>query len=84
MANLTVTIDAQVLKRARIRALEHGTSVNALVSDYLAQYAGMGPAAQALAEFLEIAERTHASSGPAGRTWKRDDLYDRPVLRAGR
>jgi hypothetical protein len=81
MANLTVTVNDHVLRRARVRAIESGTSVNALVSEYLERYAGMGATAQALAEFLDIAERSHASSGPAGRTWTRDDLYDRPVLK---
>lgn len=81
MANLTVTIDEQVLRRARIRALEQGTSVNALVSDYLSRFAGMGTTERALAEFLDIAKSAHASSGAEGRTWRRDDLYDRPVLR---
>jgi hypothetical protein len=81
VANLTVTVDERVLRRARIRALELGTSVNALVSDYLVRFAGMGATERALAEFLEIAGRSHASSGPEGRTWRRDDLYDRPVPR---
>jgi hypothetical protein len=81
MANLTVTIDERVLRRARIKALEQGTSVNKVVSQYLERYAGMGATERALAEFLEIAEGTHASSGPGGRTWRREDLYDRPVLR---
>jgi len=81
MANLTVTVDERVLRRARIKALEQGTSVNALVSDYLQRYAGMGETEKALAEFLEIAQRVHGSSGPGGRTWKREDLYDRPALR---
>lgn len=81
MANLTVTVDERVLRRARIKALEQGTSVNKLVSDYLERYAGMGTTERALAEFLDLAERVHASSGPSGRTWRRDDLYDRPVLR---
>lgn len=80
MANLTVTVDEQVLKRARIKALERGTSVNALVSEYIARFAGMGGTEKALAEFLEIAKRSHASSGPDGRTWRREDLYDRPVI----
>ena len=81
MANLTVTIDEKVLRRARIRALEQGTSVNALVGEYLARFAGLAGTEKALAEFLEIAKRSHASSGPDGRTWRREDLYDRPVLR---
>ena len=40
MANLTVVIESDTLKRARMRALEEGTSVNAIVRDYLADYAG--------------------------------------------
>ncbi len=39
MRNLTVTIDDEVLKRARLRATEQGTSVNAVVRAYLEQYA---------------------------------------------
>ncbi len=82
MANLTVTVDEQVLRRARVKALERGTSVNALVSDYLARVAGMAGTERALADFLEIAQDSQASSGARGRTWTREDLYDRPVLRA--
>ncbi|MDR1187706.1 MAG: hypothetical protein LBK95_09675 [Bifidobacteriaceae bacterium] len=32
---------------------------------------------QAVARFLEIARESHASSGPGGITWTREDLYDR-------
>lgn len=76
MANLTITIDDHVLRRARIRALEQGTSVNALVAGYLASYADLDDARVALSDFLERTGRTHASSGPAGRAWRREDLYD--------
>ncbi len=81
MANLTITISDDVIRRARVRALEHGTSVNALVAAYLERYAGPDPAAAALAGFLELADATVAGSGDGGRTWTRDDLYDRPILR---
>ena len=81
MANLTVNVNEQVLRRARIRALERGTSVNAVVGEYLERYAGVGATESALSEFLEIAARTETSSGPDGRTWRREDLYDRPILR---
>ena len=81
MANLTVTIDERILRRARIRALEEGTSVNALVAAYLRGYADQDDAKAAIAEFLELTKHTHAGSGPGGRTWRREDLYDRPILR---
>lgn len=40
MTNLTITVDEQTLKRARMRALEEGTSVNAVLRDYLEAYSG--------------------------------------------
>ena len=78
MSNLTLTIDDDVLRRARIRALEQGTSVNALVREYLADFVGDSRAEQALAEILALAAHSPASSGPEGRTWTREELYDRP------
>lgn len=77
MANLTVSVDERVLRRARIRALERGTSVNAVVAEYLERYAGADATATALAGFLDLAARVDAGSGAGGRTWRRDELYDR-------
>ncbi len=76
MANLTLTIDDDVLRRARIRALERDTSVNAVVREFLASYAGSSEADQALDELLELAQRSRASSGPRGRSWTREGLYE--------
>ena len=77
MANLTLSIDDDLLRRARIKALEHGTSVNALLREYLEAFTGTGKAKAALEAFIEIAER-HRGQGPdQGRTWTRDELYDR-------
>jgi len=42
MANLTIAVDDQLIKQARIRAIEQGTSVSAKVREFLAQYAGAG------------------------------------------
>lgn len=77
MTNLTLTIDDDILRRARIRALELGTSVNALVREYLGQVAGRSTAAEGIAEFLDATRGSGAGSGGEGRTWTRDDLYDR-------
>jgi hypothetical protein len=78
MANLTITIDARLLKQARMRALEDGTSVNAVLRTYLERYAGSDDQSEARAEILRLAAQSHASSGPEGRTWTREELYDRP------
>lgn len=77
VANLTLSIDDDLLRTARIRALEQGTSVNAVVRAYLTSYAGRRTAAHAVKAFLELADEVQASSGPAGRTWAREELYDR-------
>lgn len=77
MINLTLAIDEQVLRRARIRAMQRGTSVNALVRDYIFRLAGESEAAAGVEEFLRIVSGAGASSGPEGRAWTRDDLHDR-------
>jgi hypothetical protein len=74
MANLTLTIDDELLKRARIRALERGTSVNALVRDYIEHFADEDAAREAIVGLFEIAERSRAGSGPEGRTWTREEI----------
>ena len=84
MANLTITVDEAVLKRARIKALEQGTSVNAVLSRYLEVYAQGMAAQQRALESLEAIVKEDEQQGGAerasrrgGRTWRRDDLYDR-------
>jgi hypothetical protein len=76
MANLTLKIDEKLLRRARIRALEQGTTVNELVRNYLSQYAvARTDRMRAFRRFLEIAEQAKASS--SGRKLRRDELHDR-------
>ncbi len=77
MANLTIAIDDALLRRARIRALEHGTSVNALLRDYLTSYADSGAEAAVRSELARLARASTARSSLDGRSWSRDDLYDR-------
>ena len=48
MANLTLAIDDDILRRARARAAERGTSVNAVIRDLLEQFAGPSVAAAAV------------------------------------
>ena len=81
MANLTITFDDETLRLARIRALRQGTSVNALLRDYLEAYAVTDRSRQVLEGFLEVARRSRASSRPEGRTWSRDELYERENVR---
>ncbi len=77
MTNLTVTIDSELLKRARIRALEQDTSVNALVREYLESLTADDDGQDPLGGFLALTKSVHAGSGPGGRTWTRDELHER-------
>jgi hypothetical protein len=81
MANLTIVIEERLLKQARARALEDGTSVNAVLRAYLERYAGIGDSNEALSAFARLAQQSPATSGEQGRTWKRDDVHDRSDLR---
>jgi plasmid stability protein len=74
--NLTLVIDEELLRQARIRALEQGTSVNAVVREHLEHFVGASTR-EGVAGFLEVARRAGASSGHGGRTWLRDELHAR-------
>lgn len=74
--NLTITVDQDVLRRARLRALREDTSVNALLRACLEQYADEGDSAAravAGAKALMDAGALHWGS----RTWSREELYER-------
>lgn len=46
MTNLTISLDESVIRSARVRAIQEGTSVSAKVREFLAQYAQSAPAPQ--------------------------------------
>lgn len=75
MANLTITIDDELLRRARIRAAEQGTSVNAVLRDELTRFAGEFSGSNAMDAFLAIADTHPGSSGEGGRNWTREELH---------
>ncbi|MBX6748269.1 MAG: hypothetical protein IRY85_01140 [Micromonosporaceae bacterium] len=76
MANLTLSIDDDLLRRARVRAAERGTTVNAIVRDFLETFAGVDQVSPALLRIVGLAHDSTASSGDGGRTWRRDDIYE--------
>jgi hypothetical protein len=76
MTNLTIAIDEEVLKRARIRAIEQGTSVNAILRERLEEFAGMREdRRRAMAELLESARKSPMRLG--GRRWSREEIHER-------
>ena len=74
MANLTLVIDEDLLLRARKKALDQGTSVNALVRNYLESYAGHLNEVEATREFIAMAK---ASGGRSDGPWTREELHER-------
>ena len=74
--NLTIVVDDDILKRARIRALEENTSVNAVVRAYLATYAGADQRRDdACARLLALSRASRSRRGNA--VWTRDELHER-------
>lgn len=76
MGNLTITVDKDSLKKARMRALQEGTSVNALLREFLESYAGIRRERQeATSRIVTLSLRSKSRRG--GSTWTRDDLHER-------
>jgi hypothetical protein len=76
MANLTITLDDEILRRARLRALEQDTSVNTILRDYLVAFAAVGSIwEQATDEILRLSSQSR--SGRGERRWTRDELHER-------
>jgi len=77
MTNLTISIDEAVVRQARVRAIQEGTSVSAKVRDFLAAYAQGAQSQQNAAQaFIDAARRSQANA--TGQRWHRNDAYDRP------
>ena len=73
--NLTITVQEELLKRARMRALEENTSVNAVLRKFLESYADTTRQRWAVARLLALSRTAQAGRGAA--EWTRDDLHDR-------
>ena len=76
MANLTIAVDADLLRRARVRAAQLDTSVNAVLREYLKTWVGdADERARAVASLIRRSGR--AKSGSGARKWTRDELHER-------
>ena len=74
--NLTITVDDDVLLQARKRALEEGTSVNAVLREYLEHYSSSGRQQKATTHAF-IALSRNGDSGRGDARWTRDELHER-------
>jgi len=76
MSNLTITVDDEALRRARLKAMEQGTSINALLRDYIESYSGCrSDQIAAMEALLELSRSTSSRSG--GHRWSREELHER-------
>ena len=62
MANLTLAIDEDLLRRARVRAAEQGTSVNAVVRQLIEPYSSSDRAENARKRLVALSITSSASS----------------------
>ncbi|GAB4111360.1 MAG: hypothetical protein Kow001_12740 [Acidobacteriota bacterium] len=77
--NVTLSIDDRLVERARKLASQRGTTLNAMIRELLEQVTASSAPENLLPELERMWAETRVDSG--GRDWKREDLYDRPVLR---
>jgi hypothetical protein len=73
--NVTLSVDDEVIRRARRKAEALGTSVNQLVRDYLEQLSGTSEGEADAAEFERLSRQAQGDS----RGWKfnREELHRR-------
>ena len=90
MSNLTISVDDEIIKRARVRAIQQGTSLSAKLREFLQQYVSesedmlkrqRADAAARLAQAIEAAAaQTQPGATPEGSAARkkrslREDMY---------
>ena len=76
MNNVTLSIDENDLKQARILALQQGTSLNAIIRTFIKNYVNRNTPYQQITErLLQKSQQLTFDSG--NKKWTRDDLYER-------
>lgn len=75
MANLTLSLDDEILQKAREAALRERTSVNAVIREFLTRYADTrARRLEALDSLDALAKRSRSRST---RGWSRESLHKR-------
>ncbi len=85
MANLTVVVDDALIKQARIRALQDGTSLSAKVREFLVTYAEVAPKRSprnATAELMRAMKEVRAEAKP-GPLRKGAKAFERAAMYEG-
>jgi len=77
--NVTLSIDEKLVERARRLAAAQGTSLNQMIRRLLEEATAASSVDHLAEELDELWASDEGDSG--GRTLRRDELYDRAVLR---
>ena len=76
MANVTLSIDEEHLRQARVLALQEGTSLNAVIREFVKEYiTDHKHYQQTTRRILEQVKQSRYNSG--GRKWSREELHER-------
>ncbi len=75
MKNITLSIDEETLRRARLAASSTGKSVNQLVREYLAQLGSSDSIEGQIDEFRDLSMRSGGRS--KGWTFNREEAHER-------
>ncbi|HVO82086.1 MAG TPA: DUF6364 family protein [Terriglobales bacterium] len=71
--NVTLSVDEQLVARARKRAEALGTSLNQLIRDYLQKLAGGDDPERSIEEFRRLSGKGHSR----GWRFNRDEIHER-------
>jgi hypothetical protein len=76
MKNVTIALDESLLREARRIAADRGTTLNAMLREFLEELTEReSEAVRARRRIVELCRRSRAEVGP--RTWSRDELHER-------
>jgi plasmid stability protein len=76
VANVTIALDDDLVRRARVKAVNEGTSINAVIRDFLDAWTSDNAARTAAVQRLRAAmEASTYDSGAAA--WTREELHQR-------
>lgn len=74
LMNVTLSIDEQLVARARKKADALGKSLNQLIRDYLQKLAGGDDPERSIEEFRKLSRRGHSR----GWRFNRNEIHERP------
>jgi uncharacterized protein DUF6364 len=80
LMNVTLSIDDQLLEKARRHASATGTSVNQMVRDYLKSVVGEDD----IEADIALLKETSGRGDSGGWKWNRDEIYEERLGRYGK